>query len=232
MTSGPAPRLCLVTNRRALSGARTEAAALAALEAQCDEAIAAAVDYIQLREPDVEARDLVALARRLVARAHGSSTVVLINDRADVARLSGAGLHLKSDGPPASRVRSLFDAPVTLMRAAHHVHERAREPDADVWLFGTVFPSRSKPAGTPVAGLDGLAAAARVFRAPVLAIGGITPANAVACRQAGAAGIAAIRIFLPPGGVPGALGPAAAIEALRAAWRGSEPEALYNTPAQ
>lgn len=218
MTS--APRLCLVTNRRALAGARTEAAVVAALEAQCDEAIGASIDYIQLREPDMDARDLLELARRLVARARGTATAVLVNDRADVAHLSGAGLHLKSDGPPAVRVRAMFDHPITLTRSAHQAPEVAAEPDADVFLFGTVFPSRSKPPGSPVAGLEGLSAAVRAGPTPVLAIGGVSAANAAACRQAGAGGIAAIGIFLPPGSVSGALGPAAAISALREAWRG------------
>jgi thiamine-phosphate pyrophosphorylase len=218
MTS--APRLCLVTDRRALAGARTDAAAIAALEAQCDEAIGAAIDYIQLREPDMDARDLLELARRLVARARGTATCVLINDRADVARLSGAGLHLKSDGPPAERVRAMFDHPITVTRSAHHAQEVAAERDADVFLFGTVFPSRSKPAGAPVAGLEGLSVAVRAGPRPVLAIGGVSAANAAACRHAGAAGIAAIGIFLPPGSVPGALGAAAAISVLREAWRG------------
>jgi len=216
----PAPRLCLVTDRRALAGARTEAAAVAALETQCDQAIDAAIDYIQLREPDMDARDLLELARRLVARTRGTVTSVLINDRADVARLSGAGLHLKSDAPPGLRVRAMFDHPITLTRSAHHAPEVAADPDVDVFLFGTVFPSRSKPPGSPVAGLEGLAAAVRAGPAPVLAIGGVSAVNAAACRHAGAAGIAAIRIFLPPGSVPGALGPAAAISGLREAWRG------------
>jgi thiamine-phosphate pyrophosphorylase len=227
--TGPAPLLCLVTDRRALAGARTEAAAMAALDAQCDEAIAAGIDYIQLREPDLDARRLVELARRLVARAHGAATIVLVNDRADVARLSGASIHLKSDGPPAARVRAWFDAPITVTRSAHHISEVAADPDVDAFVFGTVFPSQSKPPGTRVAGLAGLAAAAGAARGPVLAIGGITAANALACRQAGAAGIAGIGIFLPHGTVAGALGPMAAISTLRAAW--SAP-AGYNTPAQ
>ena len=216
----PAPRLCLVTDRLALSGARTPAAAVTALEAHCDEAIGAGIDYLQVREPDMDARALVELARRLVARARGTATSVLINDRADVARLSGAGLHLKSDGPPASRVRGLFDRPMALTRSAHHVPEVAADPDADVFLFGTVFQSRSKPPGSPLAGVEGLSAAVRATPKPVLAIGGVSAANAAACRQAGAAGIAAIGIFLPPGSVPGALGPSVAISALREAWRG------------
>jgi thiamine-phosphate diphosphorylase len=220
MTAPPAPRLCLVTNRRALPGARTEAAAVAALEAHCEQAIAAAVDYLQVREPDLDARTLAGLARRLVSRARGTATCVLINDRADVARVSGAGLHLKSDAPPAARVRALFDYPVTLSRSAHRADEVAAEPDADLFLFGTVFPSRSKPVGAPVAGLEGLAAAARAGRTPVLAIGGVTAGNAQACRQAGAAGLAAVGIFLPPGSGPGALGPIAAASALREAWSG------------
>ena len=155
MSIAPSPRLCLVTDRRALPGARTDAAALAALEAQCEEAIAAGIDDVQLREPDVDARTLAGLAARLVAGARGTSTRILINDRADVARVSGAGLHLRSDGPAATRVRTLFERPVTITRSVHRAEELAAERDVDAFLFGTVFPSRSKPPGTPVAGLTG-----------------------------------------------------------------------------
>jgi len=99
------------------------------------------------------------------------------------------------------------------------IHDPAETADeADYFVFGTVFRTASKPADAPVAGLDLLAEVARRSRAPVLAIGGVTPDLAPACRQAGAAGIAAIAVFLPPGRSKQALGPSAAVSAFRAAW--------------
>jgi thiamine-phosphate pyrophosphorylase len=89
---------------------------------------------------------------------------------------------------------------------------------AEYLIFGTVFGTRSKPAGSPVAGVEALRAACAGTSIPVLAIGGITPARAAACRDAGAVGLTAIGAFLPRGATPDALGPAEAIRAFRDAW--------------
>jgi thiamine-phosphate pyrophosphorylase len=100
------------------------------------------------------------------------------------------------------------------------IHDSSEAADAaDFFVFGTVFTTSSKPADAPVAGLDALAAAARRSVVPVLAIGGVTPHRARTCREAGAAGVAAIGIFLPVGRSKNALGPYAAVSALRTAWK-------------
>ncbi len=218
MTAFAAPTICLVTDRGRL-GARTDEGAIAAREAQCHEALAAGVDLLLLRERDLDARPYVALVTRLVASAAGTSTSIIVNDRADVARAAGAGLHLKSDGPPATRMRTFMGSASTIGQSVHDAGEIAAEQDdVDYWLFGTVFPSGSKPEGWRVAGSAALSAAAGVARAPVLAIGGVTTDHASLCREAGAAGVAGIEIFLPRGASAGALGPAEAVRALREAW--------------
>ena len=214
----PRPCLCLVTDRRAVNpDARTVRDEVAALEALLDEAIDAGIDLIQIRERDLEASLLHELVVRTVACARATTTRVVVNDRADVAVAAGAhGVHLRGDGPPSARVRELVGTAVLIGRS---IHDPAETTDAaDYFLFGTVFRTGSKPADAPVAGLEALAAAARQSTAPVLAIGGVTPDRAAVCRQAGAAGVAAIGIFLPPGRSGNALGPAAAINALRTAW--------------
>ncbi len=218
MTGAAPPKLCLVTDRRRL-GARTDDGALAALEAQCDEGLAAGIDVLVLRESDLDARVYVPLAARLVARALGTAAAVVVNDRADVAIAAGAGLHLKSDSPPATRVRTLVGHTTTIGRSAHRAGEiEAGQEGVDYWLVGTVFPSASKPDRSSVTGTSALSAAVSVARAAVFALGGITAANAAACRDAGAAGVAGIEIFLPRGTSPGALGPAEAVRTLREAW--------------
>ena len=217
MIALPRPCVCLVTNRRALRPeARTEGEELAALEHQLDEAIDAGIDLIQVRERDLDARVLRSVVARLVARSRGRHTRVLVNDRADVAIAADAGgVHLRADGPAARVVRELAGPRMLIGRSAHAAGEL--DPDADYLLFGTVFPSGSKP-GAPVVGTNALAEAARASAAPVLAIGGVTPDTVGACRAAGAAGVAAIGVFLPPGRAPGALGPKAALAAIRASW--------------
>jgi thiamine-phosphate pyrophosphorylase len=215
----PSPCICLVTDRLAVTpDARTRRGEIAGLERQLDEAIAAGVDLIQIRERDLDAATLRALATRVVARA-AAATRVVVNDRADVARAAGAaGVHLRGTGPPIARVRAIGPGGWLVGRSVHTADEARLAADADYLLFGTVFASRSKPADAPVAGVGGLRAAAAASAAPVLAIGGLTPARVAVCRQAGAAGVAAVGVFLPPGRTPDALGPGAAAAALRRAW--------------
>ena len=209
----PRPILCLVTDRAAVDpSARTEAAELTGLEAVLDEAIAGGIDVIQIREAGIEARTLASFVRRVVARAAGSGTRVVVNDRADVAIAVGAhGVHLKSNAPPVAAVRRIVGAAL-VGRSIHDAVGAETDLDADYFVFGTVFPSPSKAAGTPAAGTGVLADVASRTMHPVLAIGGVTSDNASQCRAAGAAGVAAIRMFLP------AHRTRAAIAALRAGW--------------
>lgn len=214
----PSPCICLVTDRLALTpDARTIRDELANLERQLDAAIAAGVDMIQIRERDLDSATLRVLAARLVARA-AAATRVIVNDRADVARAVGAaGVHLRASGPPAADVRTMGPAGWVVGRSVHAADE-APMAGADYLMFGTVFASRSKPPDAPVGGVDGLRAAAAASPAPVLAIGGVTPGRVAACREAGAAGVGAIGVFLPRGRTADSLGPAEAVAALRRAW--------------
>jgi len=213
------PSICLVTNRRQLSpGARTASEAIAQLESWLGEAIDA-VDLIQIREGDLDGRELASLAGRIARRTRGTRTRVVVNDRADVALAAGAdGVHLRADGPDVERVRALGAPDWIVGRSVHRQDEVRAHGSADYLLFGTVFPSPSKPSGTPAQGTSALAEAARSTDRPVMAIGGITPARAAACVAAGAAGIAAISLFLPEGRAPGSLGILRAVGELRAAF--------------
>jgi thiamine monophosphate synthase len=113
-------------------------------------------------------------------------------------------------------VRSLADC-WTIGRSVH-AGDVVEGDLLDYVLFGTVFPSESKGNDVEVAEVQGLATAAASIRLPVIAIGGITPERAAACRAAGAAGVAAIGVFLPPGSARGAMGVEAAVAAFRRAW--------------
>ena len=172
------PIVCLITNRKALApDARTVDVEIAALERQVDEAVEAGVDLIQVRESDLESRDLARLVAALLARAGGRARII-VNDRLDVALATGAnGVHLRADGPPADQVRGIVPATWLVGKSIHSPGEARRETGADYLIFGTVFTSRSKPAGSAVAGIDALADAAVVASVPVLAIGGVNPAR-------------------------------------------------------
>jgi thiamine-phosphate diphosphorylase len=201
VTRDERPTLCLVTDRRRLTRqARTTQAELAALEAAIDEAAAAGIDVIQVRERDLEAADLAAFVARVVRRMRGTATRVVVNERADVARAAGAdGVHLRSDGPPVERMRAWGPTAWWVGRSIHSAADAERHQSADYLLFGTTFASTSKPAGAPVAGLAALGEAVRVSATPIWAIGGVTPETAPACLEAGAKGVAAIAAFLADG---------------------------------
>ncbi len=206
--------LTLVTDcRRACPDARTDRDLVTGVRRWLAEAIEAGIDNIQLRERALSAARLCDLARGVVADTRGTSTRVLINDRADVAVIAAAdGVHLRDDGWPVARVRALATTGWVIGRSVHDVLMPGAE-GADYLLVGAVFASGSKP----VRGLELLGAVVAGSSVPVVAIGGITVANAPACLAAGASGLAAISLFLPAGRAAGALGPHQAIRELRGA---------------
>ena len=213
------PSIHLVTSRVALAPeARTTTAALAALERQLDDAVDAGIDVVHIRERDLDAAVLLAFVSRVVSRAAATRTSVLVSERADAALAAGAaGVHLPSVSMAADRVRTL--GPEWLIGRSIHAGDLPADRGAcDYLLFGTVFPSASKAPGSPVAGLAGLAEAVSRTGRPVVAIGGVNEERVRACLDAGAAGIAAIGLFLPAGRTPDAIGVRAAVAALRAVW--------------
>ncbi len=171
------------------------------------QSITAGVDWIQIREKDLATRPLLELAREAVNAAHGSATRILINDRLDVAlAVCAAGVHLGEAALPVAEVVRWCRASGQenrapegfLVGASCHSLAAAMEVErggADYVFFGPVFPTPSKAAYGPPQGLSKLAEVCRRVRIPVLAIGGVTLENAAACLDAGAAGLAAIRLF-------------------------------------
>jgi len=209
-----------VTDRRRLAERRPDAAL--ALTDQVAGAARAGVDLVQIREPDLDGGQLAALTRRCLDAARGTPTRVLVNDRLDVALAAGAhGVHLRASSFGAARARGLAPAGFIVGRSVHgagEAHAAARAGGADYLIGGTVFESASKAAGHPVLGLEAFGRLARAAGVPVLAIGGLTVERATAAISSGAAGVAAIGLFLPvPGGDPG-MAAARAVEALRAAF--------------
>lgn len=183
------PLLCYITDRRELPGED--------VLSRMEQAVAAGVELVQLRERDLSARQLLALAESALARTRGSKTRLLVNDRLDIVLAARAdGLHLPSHGLPVGEVRRRFPA-LLLGASCHNLQElrRAEEDGADFAVFGPVFETASKRVYGPPVGLDRLAEAAGATRIPVLALGGISLENAAACLRTGAAGLAAISMF-------------------------------------
>jgi thiamine-phosphate pyrophosphorylase len=210
------PRCLLyyITDRAAFSG--DEPTRCLRLLEKIQEAARAGVDYIQLREKDLPTRDLESLARkaaRIVAQLRTENrelrTALLINSRIDVALAVGAdGIHLRSEDVSPEKVRLVWQrhyecgagAPARansprnplIAVSCHSPAEvaQAAAAHATFAVFAPVFEKKD----APPAGLGALqqACAAKI---PVLALGGISLTNARSCLEAGAAGIAAIRLF-------------------------------------
>lgn len=189
---------CLVTDRRRLCpGAATWAEARGALVDQARRAIDARIDLIQVRERDLDAAVLASLVADFVALTRGTTTRILVNDRLDVALACDAdGVHLRADSIRPADVRRLAPPPFLVSRSVHGAEEAAAVGPVDFVIAGTVFRSASKSADTPVLGLAGLSAVAHATTVPVLAIGGISEARVAEVMRAGAAGIAAIGMFI------------------------------------
>ena len=182
--------ICIVTDRQRFDPP------IDGLLAMVREAVGAGADLIQVREPDLEARDLAALVARVLALARGSATRVLVNDRLDVALACGAdGVHLRADSVPAADARRIAPAGFLIGRSVHSPGEVDAAGGADYLIAGTVYPTTSKPGGTRWLGPDGLREIVRAAAVPVLAIGGITVDRAGEVGATGAAGIAAIGAF-------------------------------------
>jgi thiamine-phosphate pyrophosphorylase len=203
--------LYYITDRSQFQG--DELARRRALIAKIGEAARAGVDYIQLREKDLSARQLEMLARDALSAIHSAPvrtehrelrTRLLINSHTDVAVAVGAdGVHLRADDVGPHEVRRMLELsahqPATnhfLVASSCHTAAdvfRAETEKADFAVLAPVFGKRGS-AGIPPAGLSALREACRA-KILVLALGGVAIDNAASCLNAGAAGVAGIRLF-------------------------------------
>ena len=192
------PIICYVTDRKALGAADAAGSLLAKIRT----AMAAGVDRVQIRERDMPARELLSLAKAAIGAREGEARV-LVNDRLDVALAAGAaGVHLGGASVPVREVLRWLrerNAPAEfLVGVSCHSLQDAREAEdagASYVFFGPVFETPSKKSFGPPQGIAKLAEVCGAVRIPVIAIGGVNEENAAECVRAGAAGIAAIRMF-------------------------------------
>lgn len=198
------PRLHLISDRSICPLDRFPEVALQAVEA--------GFDAVHLREKDLPGQALVEAARQL-RRAISDRACILINERLDVALISGAsGVQMGEQGLSPLDIRALCGDTILIGRSVHDESgaERAAIERADFIIAGNVYSTRSKP-GRQGRGLDFITKIVEASGLPVMAIGGITPARVPEVLQAGAYGVAVIS------GILAASDPATAAEAYRRA---------------
>jgi thiamine-phosphate pyrophosphorylase len=195
------PVVCYVTDRKLLG----TAAPVPSLLEKIRMAAQAGVDWIQIREKDLPVRELLTLTREAVsiADSSGRKTLVIVNDRLDIAlAAAAAGVHLGSESVPARDVIRWCragNAPSGFrIGVSCHTMEDASEAEsagADYVFFGPIFDTPSKRSFGAPQGISRLKDVCSAVRIPVIAIGGMNKENAAESIRAGAAGIAAIRMF-------------------------------------
>jgi thiamine-phosphate pyrophosphorylase len=150
---------------------------------------------LQLRSKSMDEEALEALARAMRGLCRGRGVPFVVNDHLALALRVGAdGVHLGQGDMPIEQARALGGAALGIGLSTHDLAQvqGAQRRGADLIGFGPVFATTSKRDPDPTVGLAGLRAACAAAQVPVVAIGGITPANAAAVARAGAAMGAAI----------------------------------------
>lgn len=199
----PAPPLLVITDRRQ---------ARRPLEELAEAIFAGGCRWLSLREKDLAAAERRTLLSALVTLGRRWKAIVTVHEDIDAAVMVGAGgVHLPSAGSPeAARAR----LPDGLIGASAHSAEEAAallSSGADYVTVSPVFVTASKPGYGPAIGLDGLARVVAQVSGPVIALGGITAANAALCLSSGAHGVAVM------GEIMRAADPRAAVESILAA---------------
>jgi len=166
--------------------------------ALCDAYLAGGARILQLRDKESSSAELLKLADVLVERANQAGALFIVNDRADIARLSGAaGVHVGQDDLSVADVRTLLPEPAIVGLSTHDVRQvdDAIERNPTYVAVGPIFGTSTKDTGYSALALALIQYAAGRGR-PVVAIGGLTLENALDAVRAGASGIAVISDLL------------------------------------
>jgi len=161
--------------------------------------LSAGVRLIQYRGKTETSRRLFEVSCEMAERVHQAGGTLIVNDRADLARLTGAdGVHVGQEDLPVELARRVL-LPGQWLGVSTHTQaqmEEAEASSADYVAFGPVFPTGSKERPDPVVGLERLRQVRGMTRKPLVAIGGITLANAPSVMEAGADSVAVIHDLL------------------------------------
>jgi len=168
------------------------------LFAQASRLMRLGVDWLQIREKDLDDRILFSAVQALVPEARRFGVKLLVNDRADIALEAGAnGVHLPAFSAPIDVVRKKFPPPFFIVASCHGREESARAAvlGADAVTLGPVFETPSKAGYGPPLGIERFADAVSACACPVIGLGGVGRGQVKQVLKCGAAGVAAIRMF-------------------------------------
>ena len=160
-----------------------------------EEAIAGGADVVQLREKDASTRELIEIGQALRDLTRKHRVLFIVNDRVDVAlAIDADGVHVGQGDMPARLARKLVGPDRIVGVSATTLEEavRASQDGADYLGVGPIYPTGTKPNAAPATGPGLITAAKRETGLPIVAIGGIGPANAAEVVAAGADGVAVI----------------------------------------
>jgi len=164
-----------------------------------EELVAAGVTLLQYRNKSGNARQVLEYARELKRRV-GDRAKLIMNDRADLCLAAEFdGLHLGQDDLSPEAARRIIGDHRWLGISTHNPEQLAiaDQASADYLAIGPVFATTSKANPDPVVGLEGVRRARELTHKPLVAIGGITRANARSVIEAGADAVAVISDLLP-----------------------------------
>jgi thiamine-phosphate pyrophosphorylase len=161
--------------------------------------------FLQLRAKQLAGAAFLDTASAIVERARPSGAIVVVNDRADIARLAGAaGVHIGQEDLAPRDVRTVVGEAAVVGLSTHTVEQldRALDEPVSYLAIGPVFATASKHTGYEAIGLARVAEASRRAAArglPLVAIGGITLERAASVIEAGAVSVAVIGGLLATG---------------------------------
>lgn len=170
--------------------------------AAAEEILGAGAQILQFRHKGFLSREVYTQMERIAALCRGAGVTFVVNDRADLARLMGAALHLGQDDFPPAAARRITGPDMLIGFSTHNQRQlrAAQSEPVDYLALGPIFGTGSKRNPDPVVGLEELRRLHRLTERPLVAIGGITRDNAPHVLAAGADSLAVIGDLFPQGG--------------------------------
>lgn len=157
------------------------------------------VRFLQLREKYRSDRDIVAIARQLKEVLNGSETLLVINDRPDIAKIIQAdALHLGQEDISYNDARLIVGNDISIGLSTHNINQlnEAQKFNLAYVGFGPIFPTTTKEKPDPVVGTELLKEALTISKIPIVAIGGIFPENLDEVLKTGVQNICMVRFFM------------------------------------